>query len=981
MDFEALKYLFSNNDDMRSRAQNSVLKSMDNPEFLNVLINSLSSLIQEQPSAENFNLIQNICIVLHQEFKSKLNDSSFFSKEQVYFAYISLFQIVFMLPVQLRHYIIDTFEILFSDFNEINYFELINNCLSLLQQSSNIEDMTTALNLVYIWSSRQTLVGISENKLQHEEFTEKIIQILSPLLKQNLAFLASLPSEFLQYIQNSQSLQFASLFKNDENAMKEVNEKLKLIDMNIQFIEYSSNIIKPLYRMDKVLINEFNEIIIVFANVLCLDIQGSKSMIKTKISICELFSYIVKMFRPQFLAEYKKSFLQNFIVEIGPVIVKSILNSFLVCKDSNLLLELLHVIRVYIEDQIYLDIILTEDFITKILIPASFLTDDDLLTFSEIPEQYISFCMILDKDECRENNSIRKRITLIVELFKSEYKDLLLKFLCLPSSSPIEAEAKIFLKTVLIFFSKKIANSINIIQETINEIKAQATQVPPFYYSSLLALLSSLEPSDDIYKDNVAILKDCIEIAVLSLLNFESQVVRFAACDLLKCCIDCNCNHDMRSIYNSMIPIPQVIEALLYLTTSVQHQTIGLVIEKLFYLFPDFFLPVAIQVICQFFQIWKSNQSDDNCHQISSLLNCISRIIEELPNNCDAICQLLVILTPEILNSLQNIKSVYQSGAVQLINILGCLSDKIDQPPPEFYEMIFSMIINVGFNQKYFESIERSSPDDSDDEDDANFIYNNVTNLIEDYTVVIFSLICRKNFFFVGNTVNYVTKIIEALFAVKNDIKLNSSGILITICLIQSVAVTARSIPENSSNSLDSNQFIPLALPSVQFLRSFNVSQQKDDYDQIYNKELFILSVAVISSALIVNEQMAIQMLDPQILEIWVNNQWLCQHSSKIQFIHWTTIAFLIMAKYDLNQQGGLLFKMAVEQFLFIKTMDQDDDYNDLDEDDDLLQFKISGFPFDNLTCEQQFKDIDPNDQRLRFLSEDQLDSLYKYIH
>ena len=742
MDFEALKYLFSNNDDMRSKAQNSVLTSMDNPEFLNVLINSLSSLIQEQPSAENFNLIQNICIVLHQEFKSKLNDTSFFSKEQVYFAYISLFQIVFMLPVQLRHYIIDTFEILFSDFNEINYFELINNCLSLLQQSSNIEDMTTALNLVYIWSSRQTLVGISKNKLQHEEFAEKIIQILSPLLKQNLAFLASLPSEFLQYIQNSQSLQFASLFKNDENAMKEVNEKLKLI-----------------------------------------------------------------------------------------------------------------------------------------------------------------------------------------------------------------------------------------------EIKAQATQVPPFYYSSLLALLSSLEPSDDIYKDNVAILKDCIEIAVLSLLNFESQVVRFAACDLLKCCIDCNCNHDMRSIYNSMIPIPQVIEALLYLTTSVQHQTIGLVIEKLFYLFPDFFLPVAIQVICQFFQIWKSNQSDDNCHQISSLLNCISRIIEELPNNCDAICQLLVILTPEILNSLQNIKSVYQSGAVQLINILGCLSDKIDQPPPEFYEMIFSMIINVGFNQKYFKSIERSSPNDSDDEDDANFIYNNVTNLIEDYTVVIFSLICRKNFFFVGNTVNYVTKIIEALFAVKNDIKLNSSGILITICLIQSAAVTARSIPENSSNSLDPNQFIPLALPSVQFLRSFNVSQQKDDYDHIYNKELFILSVAVISSALIVNEQMAIQMLDPQILEIWVNNQWLCQHSSKIQFIHWTTIAFLIMAKYDLNQQGGLLFKMAVEQFLFIKTMDQDDDYNDLDEDDDLLQFKISGFPFDNLTCEQQFKDIDPNDQRLRFLSEDQLDSLYKYIH
>ena len=121
-------------------------------------------------------------------------------------------------------------------------------------------------------------------------------------------------------------------------------------------------------------------------------------------------------------------------------------------------------------------------------------------------------------------------------------------------------------------------------------------------------------------------------------------------------------------------------------------------------------------------------------------------------------------------------------------------------------------------------------------------------------------------------------------------------------------------------------------------------------------------------------------MLNEKIVYNWIQYHKLCYDvDEKLQFIHWSTIALLILSKYGYNECGGLLFKIAVEQFIKIKAIEEVDDY-DFDDSDPLIKFNISEFPFNDLLCDKEFSQIDPDDQRFQFLTQQLLDEFLKYI-
>lgn len=356
---------------------------------------------------------------------------------------------------------------------------------------------------------------------------------------------------------------------------------------------------------------------------------------------------------------------------------------------------------------------------------------------------------------------------------------------------------------------------------------------------------------------NTQSLESCMSISIFYLKNSKCSVVQIAAIDLFLEKYDpmtMNIENDINSI----------IESLLLLATKIHHSLIGKMLEKIITYSGESIFPIINELISNVFNIWENTlivNEDNYDEKPSSLLLSVSRIFDKLPQNSEVIYS---ICESTVLFCMNAIKQYQDNSITQLIDICTAISEKLSNPPKIVYDLI-PFIFTYIENQECF--------------------YN-----MEIFTDLITSLIRRENFFDFDNT-NYIIGLCDFVFENCDLPEPVTNSMLILTCLVQR----------------GGNLFLNLTSKAITML------QEKD-----IEKNVLVSSIALLSSSLIINEEVAMSYINDNVLSNWTNDRSL-KTISKVdfpKFIFWSIYGLLIVSNYT-NED---IYLSAIQHlFLFIE--------------------------------------------------------------
>ena len=787
----------SGNNEQISQATEAIIDSFENPEYLIFLLHSLSS-------SDDLKIQYAICIVLTKFLAEKYKKKDFFNYDQISFANEFLFELLFKLHFELRTHIISDFKIMISQ-KKYDYNSFVSKCIHIIAENNNLADTTTAFLFLDVWYEREQ--GFGPVHSQMALFFQTIVPYVHTILKQ-------------------------------------VCES-PIVDQSACFVISASHFLSNLVRSDQIILfHEFSEIISMLASFLRQQVS-SLEISKAKIEIIKCFQKMLYLFAPvHAFAPLKRPYIQEFSQNVGPLIVHCILDSLIniisqkTNENSSLLLQLLEFFLALFKRKVYREIFLVDELMTQILIPASILTNEDAEIFSDIPEQFLEFCLVFDSS-CLVS-SVRKCISCIVKELPHEYINSIFSYLISPSSSPVEYEAKIFLISS-IFQHHKI--SIDMFSSVVSSLN----QNPPFFLMASLLILLANNIGFDHSSENVA-------IASYILTNVKNPVVQVAASNLLAHNID-------EQIQGTNFPIEAIISSLLDLITVVQHKVIGELLEHLVYLFPDSFMSISMEFISTILSVWNTSQNNEEGDKNSSpLLLSIAQIISNLPKNCETLIQLSMQLLPFILNFIRNSSS--DNGFDQFIDIVGCLIDKIDDLPSIFFSILILIHDKI--------------------DDDMILLY------MPSFTTLICALIQKHNFVSESsqNNIHLICNICDSIFTSQDKEYALPSCFIIMTTLVQTYGSTV----------------IPTLKTSIDYLSKFSNNVVDDAIlDDTFIASVILLSSALIVDETNVIP-IILQAIPNYIIYWINNYNKLFFIGSQKQYIHWSILGLLIISKYNITE-------------------------------------------------------------------------------
>jgi len=525
-------------------------------------------------------------------------------------------------------------------------------------------------------------------------------------------------------LQKSQNIPLC--FELSSSVLKKLKKDYKAYDSVVfhDFVVYSLKLVNELFRIDSeellISLSEFFDCFIYYITV----IDDSHYFSLVKIAVLETIQTAIRLFGlPNNVSERKKPFSLFFINDLSPKIIFSLINLDFSVLRSDVTSTVIFTINKFCSCSICLELILTDEFITKVLIPVTKLLDEDVELFYTIPEQFLAFCHVLNPKE--NFNLITTRISvfyLLQSISRTEYvsflSDIYMK--CFdPSSGITEFESKLFLLyNVLPYLS---------IDSDIFEMMMNLA-IPdgyPFLYVTLLMFCSNFEYFSE----------ERVSLAVSIIMSDFPLPIKITAGRLFMCAFDSNIMG-----LDDFISISSFFSQILELISQTKDNIFSTIISTISSLYPTQTEQYSFELISHLLQLWEVNISELEEESLANesdqeLLICVSSIIDSLPHNHVQLCVQSEFLISFVYQSLKNYP--YSQCESQLFGMIGSIAAKLDDP----HLSIFN----------FFDEIE-------------DFIYeNNSYHIISEISNVAYHLM-RNHHFFESQKAFSVIKMCDAVF-------------------------------------------------------------------------------------------------------------------------------------------------------------------------------------------------------------------------
>jgi hypothetical protein len=347
---------------------------------------------------------------------------------------------------------------------------------------------------------------------------------------------------------------------------------------------------------------------------------------------------------------------ERFCSEIVPGLLDALVNCFQRSPPANIVTWLLQIIENMIDRRLCLDEIFSTAFIENVFLRASYLSDEDLSTFSEIPLHFLSFCYRLETSRTTPRHHIHN----IIHQLDPAIVDLILESVLTDSENPIEAEAKLYLLSCIAPFKQEEA----------------------VFYTTAMAAIKC--PSPYLIATAVAVLMhlrleklECNQLSVDLLLTSGHVVVQVLAIYLFQNTFDVD--------IPISAPLDQIVMTLLQLANVIQDPKPGEMIQLLVRQYPDQFFAVAQELVSNIVETWLAVGFQDTACGGTDFLLCVINLVEALPQDSEAIQELAKPLADVCCQTIIEVPETRSER--QLLEILALLIRQLTSPPAFLFEL------------------------------------------------------------------------------------------------------------------------------------------------------------------------------------------------------------------------------------------------------------------------------------------------------
>lgn len=784
--------LLSQDESKVNQAHFLIIASFEQPETMFQMIDLMKSI-----DHSSIQIIEMISFAILDMLRKKVNSKEcldFFSADQILLISNELFSLLFSLDFSIRKHILECMR--FIIVGKIDSTPYLENVFSILNESDFLNSVT-ALSFFEKWIKYipQSKHIIEE---KHNEFSAFFIPVFINIL-----------NEANNFIPEQQGLDAFILIT---SILEKLIEQSDSMQDHPQFVDL---------------------IQIICSSLLIEIVSPEISMMKSKIIDFIAHSLIMHFSNPNSVRASKQRFSIFFREEIVPNLTISVLQAFSFCKDQLLAKSLFFLIYILLSKNLSIDIICTIQFVQEILFPFTLLTEEDLLLFDEIPEQYLFFNIQVENVDF----SLRNQIQRVIYAFRINmpFVQHLIEVMLAESSSHLELEAKLFILSCITTIHPL---QIDIIE---NLFPVFSDDSPLFLVAAALNLATNVGKS---YQDKLS-------IAVHYIMACEHPVVEVSAIYLMIHSLSKLTKNNPVADLEIGVSLEDLIKKVLSLAIRVGSTAPAELIHELLDIFPSEFSTINGNLIIEIMNLWNiraASFDNDEDKSLGELLVTISNVICHSPLNDPVMFSLIDPIIEFVINGLTN---YYELGVnVQLVDIVGALADQFDNPPDSLFRIvsIFKYLI--------------------EDEKIAGI------NEIKEYATVLTSLICSPRHVEACDG-QFIAEICDLckISLEKTDIDLFVHAVFLILCgIIQ-------------AESVDINEILPTVFDFIFKIDSF------EDYQLS-----FIAAISCISSSILVDPQKAISLIPPIILDYWIQYSSYIEEAD-IKYIRMSVIALLTISQ------------------------------------------------------------------------------------
>ena len=641
MDVSVFRILASADAEQRKQAQDTIIQAFDDPDFASVLLETLKG----NPGDEE--LATGLSLSLLEFLRRRIVRER--SLDEIRCAYVkqSLFEVLWKVPYQQRKWLLECVKVMFRVFEA--WEEEIDLCLRVLQENNDVADVCTAMAVIRLWLEGTYFTGKAREALGG------FAGVFVPLLVRHLELALS---------------------------ASEINREAA-----IDFIRSGSaalaSLIKTVGRLFEV--DGFLAALELITKTLVLK-DNSTQIARLKDAVVEDIRTWIFQYGSSSVAAYKGEFCRYFRDTIAQKLVECVFDGIAVAGVPLVVNSLLYLLLVLCQKNLQIEHVFCEHFLNTLLLKTALLTEEDRQTYHSVPEQYVEFCLLVDGDTLKPDVT-RHTLAMIIRYMPPELVGHTLQYLmgvlatAKREGNVLVFEGAVFVLSALCLYHKTKIEMPDFFEFAVNELQSAPHQ---FVVVGLLALLML----------NNAHHEECVKIALTYFVSSaKDPVVVCVAASLFNESFDNRC---------MQIPdgtkLPEIVAILLESASFVHHSSIGIMLQKLIASYPSEFNPFALDLIYKILQIWKDSVGEGEDDRASHLLCSIARIITEYPVDHELIQQ---VTKPLIEFCCEELRNYEHCSHKQLLDIIGCICEKISRPPPIFFESILGFLSEFIANENF----------------------------------------------------------------------------------------------------------------------------------------------------------------------------------------------------------------------------------------------------------------------------------------
>ncbi|EAX92857.1 hypothetical protein TVAG_321710 [Trichomonas vaginalis G3] len=658
MELQLFSDMSSEYEDSRTNATNAILEAMKDPGYLNFLLNLLDQIKTEQ----NHIIVTNVLYVIY-----KMLGTHKYSYESLQLLSDHLFDLLL----------------------EINYEQIrfLNRCLS-------------KIFIPHPLLVNRYLPIVINEIIKHETIEKTVISLC---FASTFIEYSNKKDFNLEAYSNTLIPQFVEIMNNIFTETGDGPLSFVFIDM----IDYIFSILSILLeKVDSACLNECTLQLIQIVPQLLASPDLREQMIQLRKHLLTVYEYskgIVHILinnygNPDQVSSTKREFSAFIKEDYSISIINSLIQLYEQASDnSDIVTSIIPIFKTMINRGIHLEILISEEFITKFIYNVSKLTQEDVALMEQNPLQYYYFCVNI-----KEKSGDKITRGCIYYLLKAMYNeqpriiDYIIEHFAEGCEDESILESKLFLLSICSQFVKFDESVVDPIIKSIDYSNNIYIRLQFLNFLSRIAENSSV--------GSIETHSFIIDLSCQVILTDPSELGRFAGCLLLLA------SHDDKSFNVAQhYDVMEIIQTSLTLLETFNHKKLQQVISLVATSYPNNVIDSSVDLISTMMKLWEEyasqmTEESDPSSNGSELLVSVAAIIDSLP--IDTFKNESENIIDFILNSLLNYRN--SMSEMQLCCILTSLKNKLTEVPMTIYN-IFDVLNQITENEEgQYDLIEKS---------------------------------------------------------------------------------------------------------------------------------------------------------------------------------------------------------------------------------------------------------------------------------